>query len=57
MLDRVAVLAASPVATFLALLLELLLSLGIGEAEAESDAIVVDLKTVEVLDDSLSDLT
>ena len=54
--DGVAVLAASPVATFLTLLLELLLSLGVSEAETESDAIMVDWEAVKVLDDPLSDL-
>ena len=56
MLDRVAVFSAPPIATFLTLLLELLLSLGIGEAKTESDCIVLNLKAVKVFDDSLSNL-
>ena len=40
MLDRVAVFSASPVATFLTLLLELLLSLGVSEAEEQLHAIM-----------------
>jgi hypothetical protein len=54
MFDRVAVFTASPAATFLALLLKLLLSLCIGEAEVELDACVVNRETMKVLDDSLS---
>lgn len=56
MLDRVAVFSAPPIATFLTLLLELLLSLGIGEAKTESDCIVLNPKAVKVFDDSLSNL-
>jgi hypothetical protein len=51
--DRVAVFAAAPRPTFLALLFELLLSFGIGEAEVQLDATVVVDSTVEVLDYAL----
>ena len=57
MLDRVAVFPAAPVTTFLALLLELLLSLGVGKAEAELHAIMVDWEAMEVLDGSFSNFT
>jgi hypothetical protein len=56
MFDRVAIFTASPAATLLALLLELLLSLGVGKAKVELDSSVVNRETVEVLNDSLSDL-
>ena len=57
MLNRIAVLAASPVAAFLALLLELLLSLCVGKAEAELDASLLIEGTVVLSNDSLSDLS
>lgn len=53
MLDRVAVFAAAPGPTFLALLFELLLGFGIGEAEVQLDATVVVGNAVEVLNDTL----
>jgi hypothetical protein len=56
-LDRVAVLAASPVATFLALLLQLLLSLGIRESKVQLDAIMLALHGVKLADDMLGDVT
>ena len=55
-LNRVVVFAATPGATFLALLLELLLSLGVGEAKEEFDAIGFDREVVVFFDDLLSDL-
>ena len=57
MLDRVTVFAAAPGATFLALLLELLLSFGISEAEVELDATVIVDDAVEILDDALCNFT
>lgn len=57
MLDRVAVFTASPVATLLTLLLELLLSFGIGESQAKLDTIMIDEVGVILSDDTLSDLT
>ena len=57
MLDRIAVLLASPVATFLALLLQLLLSFGVSETEAELDAIMLVEHAVVLSDDTLGDLT
>ena len=57
MLDRVAVLAATPIATLLTLLLELFLSFSVGKAKAELDTVVFIVDTMEVLDDSLSDFT
>ena len=56
MFDRVTVFTASPAATFLALLLELLLSLGVCKAKIELDAVVIGCDTVEVLDDSFSNV-
>lgn len=55
--DGVAVFAAAPVATFLTLLLELLLSFGIGKSKAKLDAIVLDWEGVKLSDDTLSSLT
>ena len=57
MLDRIAVLAAAPVASFLALLLELLLCLGIGEAEAELDRVVLNYIAVELANNTFRNLT
>ena len=57
MLDRVTVFAAAPGATFLTLLLELLLSFGIGEAEVELDATVLIDDAMKVLDYTLCDFT
>ena len=57
MLDRVAVLSASPIATFLALLLQLLLSFCVSEAEAELDAIMLVEHAVVFSDDTLGNLT
>ena len=57
MLDRVAVFAAAPGATFLTLLLELLLSFGIGEAEVELDATVLIDNAMKVLDYTLCNFT
>jgi len=56
-LDRVAVFTAAPVATFLALLLELLLSFGIGETEEKFDASLLVREAVEFLDHSFRNLT
>ena len=55
--NRVAVLAAAPVASFLTLLLELLLSFSIGEAETEFDAGLLVEEAVVFADDTLSYLT
>ena len=57
MFDRVAVFTASPTATFLALLLELLLGFCVREAKVELDTGVLNRDAVVVLDDSFSDLT
>lgn len=57
MLDRVAVLAAAPVTSLLALLFELLLSFGVGEAETEFDASALTVNAVELSDDMLCDVT
>lgn len=54
--DRVAVFTASPAATFLTLLFELLLSLCVSEAKVELHAVVVTCDAVEVFDDSFSDI-
>ena len=56
-LDRVSVLMRTPRTTFLALLLELFLRLGICKAKIQFDPINVGCDTVEILDDSLSNLT
>lgn len=56
MFNRVAVLSAAPIATFLALLLELLLGLGISETKEQLDAIMLVESGVELSDDSLSNL-
>ena len=57
MLNRIAILAATPVATLLTLLLELLLSFGVGEAEIEFDTIMFNKDAVELLDDTLCNLS
>lgn len=57
MLNRVAVFTATPVATFLALLLELFLGFGIGKTKEELDAVMFGEDRVEFLDDMLCDLT
>ena len=57
MFDRVAVFAAAPGATFLTLLLELLLSLGIGKAQVELDPTMIVDDTVEVLDHAFCNFT
>lgn len=57
MLDRVAVLAAAPVATFLTLLLQLLLCLGVGEAEAQFDTGLLAEEAMVLADDTLSYFT
>jgi hypothetical protein len=54
---RVAVLSAAPVATFLALLLQLLLSLGVGKTEAKLDTIMLDKVAVVLADDTFGNLT
>ena len=55
--DRVAVFAAAPGATFLTLLLELLLGFGIGKAQVELDAAVIIDDAVEILDHTLRNFT
>lgn len=57
MFHRVAVLSAAPVATFLTLLLQLLLSFGVGETEAELNVVVLNKIAVIFADDALCDLT
>ena len=57
MLDRVAVLAASPVATLLALLLELLLSLGVCKAKEQLDGVAIVVNRVVFSDDTFSNIT
>ena len=57
MLDRIAVFAATPVATFLTLLLELLLCFGVGEAQAKLDASLLAEEAVVLADDTLSYFT
>ena len=57
MLDRVAVLSAAPIAAFLTLLLQLLLSFGVGETKAEFDVVMFDEVAVVFADDTLSNLT
>ena len=56
MLDREAVFPASPVATLLALLLELLLGLGVGEAEEQLDIVTFVEDGMELSDDTFGDL-
>ena len=57
MLDRIAVFAATPGATFLTLLLELLLSFGIGKPQVELDATMIVDNTMEVLDHAFCNFT
>ena len=56
MLDRVAVLLTSPVASFLALFFQLLLSFGVCETEAELDAIMLVEHAVVLSDDTFGNL-
>jgi hypothetical protein len=56
-LNRVAIFSATPGATFLALLLELLLSFRIGEAQVELDTTWLVGDAVEVLDHMLCNFT
>lgn len=57
MLNRVAVLSTAPVATFLALLFELLLSLGVGKTKEEFDSIMISEHAVVLLDDTLRNIS
>jgi hypothetical protein len=54
--NRIGVFAASPVASFLALLLELLLSLGVGEAKAQLDTVALTEHAVVFTNDTFGDL-
>lgn len=56
-LDRVAVFSAAPVAPFLTLLFELLLSLGVGKSEEELDAVMFGHDRMELFDDTFSNVT
>lgn len=55
--NRVAVLSAAPIATFLALLFELLLSLGVGKTKEEFDSIMIREHAVVLFDDTLRDIS
>lgn len=57
MFNRVAVFTTAPVATFLALLFQLLLGLGIGKSKEQLDAVVVGQNRMELSDDTLSNFT
>lgn len=57
MLNRVAVLSATPIATFLTLLFELLLSFGVGKTEEEFDSVMVGEHAVILLDDTLCNVS
>lgn len=55
-LDRIAVLAAAPGATFLRLLFQLLLSLGIGETKVKLDSVMLDNECMKLSNDSFGNV-